>query len=138
MPGVESLKRRQYYGHPRNQFWTILHRLLRPEDWEDYNDKKATLKDRRILLWDVIHSCRRKGSLDSDLRDIKVNDINRIFDQHRSLRAVFCNGQTTFKLFKKYYHDINLPVLALPSTSPAYTIPLQKKLIGWRKILKFI
>lgn len=28
MPGEESLKKRQYYAHPRNQFWKIIHSIF--------------------------------------------------------------------------------------------------------------
>lgn len=137
MPGVESLKRRQYYGHPRNQFWEILESLLKPQKWGDYRERKETLKARRILLWDVVRSCRRNGSLDANLRDIKINDFNRLLRNRRSLKAVFCNGQTAFNLFKRHT-DITLPVYALPSTSPAYTLPFKVKLARWRRIMHFI
>lgn len=138
MPGVESLRQQQYYGHPRNQFWAIMQSLLKCINAENYNDKKKMLLDHHIILWDVIHSCRRNGSLDSNLRDVKINDIKQILDKRSTVCAIFCNGQTAFKLFNRYYGDIDLPAFALPSTSPAYTLPLRMKLSKWRKILKFI
>jgi len=138
MPGVESLNKQQYYGYPRNQFWAILMTLLKREIFNNYEDKKRTLMNNHIALWDVVHSCRRNGSLDSNLKDVKTNDFNYLFEKYFTLKAVFCNGQTAYKLFKQYNDDINLPIIALPSTSPAYTLSFDKKLAQWRRILKFI
>jgi hypoxanthine-DNA glycosylase len=138
MPGTESLKKRQYYGHPRNQFWAIVQGLLGQERTDDYKDKKRMLYDHHIVLWDVVHSCRRKGSLDANMRDVKINDLKQLLLECSSVRAVFCNGQTAFKLFKRYHRDVDLPVFPLPSTSPAYTLPFRKKMARWRRILKFI
>ena len=138
MPGVESLNKQQYYGHPRNQFWTILIALLKCEILDDYEDKKRMLINNHIALWDVVHSCQRNGSLDSSLKDVKTNDFKHVFEEHPTLRAVFCNGQTAYKLFKQYNDCADLPIIALPSTSPAYTLSFDKKLVRWQKILKFI
>ena len=96
------------------------------------------LTSNHIALWDVVRSCRRSGSLDSHLRDVKVNNIKRLIKKHATLKAIFCNGQTSYKLFKRYNGDIALPVLALPSTSPAYTLSFNEKFVQWRKILEFI
>ena len=138
MPGVESLKQQQYYGHPRNQFWEIIRKLLKAKRSDDYNVKKRMLMDHRIVLWDVIRSCRRNGSLDSNLRDVVINDFKQLIEKYRTLNAVFCNGRTAYSLFKRYHCDINLPVFYLPSTSPAYTLSFDRKIAQWRKILKFI
>lgn len=138
MPSVKSLNKQQYYGHPSNQFWVILATLLRCEASEYYEDKKQMLTNNNIALWDAVHHCRRNGSLDSNLKDVKTNDFKHVFEEHSTLKAVFCNGQTAYKLFKRYNDGISLPIIALPSTSSAYTLSFDKKLIQWRKILEFI
>jgi len=138
MPSVESLKQKQYYGLARNQFWKILENLLKSGVLNNYEDKKRMLMNNYIALWDVVYSCRREGSLDSNIRDIKINDFKHLLKTHTTLKAIFCNGQTSYKLFRRTNKDIDLPVIVLPSTSPAYTLSFDIKLAQWRKILKFI
>ena len=138
MPSVESLRRKQYYGLVRNQFWKILENLLKSDALNNYEDKKRMLMSNHIALWDVVYSCRREGSLDSNLRDIELNDFNGLIKKHTMLKAIFCNGQTSYKLFKQYHGEVSIPIVALPSTSPAYTLSFDEKLFEWRKILKFI
>ena len=138
MPGAESLRIRQYYGHPRNQFWEIMKRLLKQKSIASYVDKKRMVFNNGIALWDVIHSCKRDGSLDANLRDIKVNDFKRFIKRHPNIRAVFCNGQTAFRLFNRHCGYVDLPVLCLPSTSPAHSIPVSNKLRKWKKVLRFL
>ena len=138
MPSVESLNQQQYYGHPRNQFWAILSALLKYKIPDHYEVKKQMLTSNCIVLWDVVWSCRRNGSLDSNLRDIELNDFDGLIKKHATLKAIFCNGQTSYKLFKRYNGEVSLPIIALPSTSPAYTLSFDKKLSEWRKILKFL
>jgi hypoxanthine-DNA glycosylase len=112
--------------------------LLKRKTSDHYEDKKRMLMNNHIAVWDVVHSCRRNGSLDSNLKDVKTNDFKYFFEEHSTLRAVFFNGQTAYKLFKRHNDDITLPAIVLPSTSPAYTLFFGKKLIQWRKILEFI
>lgn len=138
MPGVESLNKQQYYGHPRNQFWPIISLLFNIDLPADYWGRLKILKQNRIALWDVIHACRREGSLDSNLKDVEVNGFDHLIRKHKSIKAVFCNGQTSYKLFRKYNGHIDLPIIVLPSTSPAYTISLDEKLLAWKQILDFI
>jgi len=138
MPSVESLRQKQYYGLPRNQFWKILGNLLKSDELNNYEDKKRMLMSNHIALWDVVYSCRREGSLDSNMRDIKTNDFKYLLKTHTTLKAIFCNGQVSYQLFRRTNKDIDLPIIVLPSTSPAYTLPFDQKLSEWRKILKFI
>ena len=88
-------------------------KLLKSEQLNNYNDKKKMLTDNHIVLWDVIQSCRRKGSLDSNLRDVKINNFEQLFKNYHTLKAVFCNGQTAYKLFYRYHGENGLPVFAI-------------------------
>ena len=65
MPGRESLRARQYYAHPRNQFWPIMTELLLGVSVTDYAAKVRMLLQADIALWDVMKSCYRPGSLDA-------------------------------------------------------------------------
>ena len=71
MPGEESLRKQEYYGHPRNQFWRIIYALFDVPLEDNYEKKLMFLKSKGIALWDVIESCWREGSLDSNIRNEK-------------------------------------------------------------------
>ena len=76
IPGVKSLEKQQYYGHPQNKFWKIIFELLNEEFTDDYTQRIATISKHHIALWDVIDSCERKGSLDSEIRNEEANQID--------------------------------------------------------------
>jgi len=135
MPGVKSLEAGEYYAHPQNQFWRIMAKLLNDDLPATYAQKKEMLLRNRIALWDVVASCTRKGSLDSNIRDVKANDLGGLMNKYRNIRAIFCNGNTAFKFFKAGQYECNIPVFVLPSTSPAHTKPLSWKVTQWRRIL---
>ena len=65
MPGAESLRRQQYYAKRGNAFWPIMGHLVGAGPDLDYEQRVAKLRQRGIALWDVLHQCNRKGSLDS-------------------------------------------------------------------------
>jgi hypothetical protein len=77
-PGVASLVKAQYYGHPQNHFWRLVGAVIEePLAEMDYEARKRTLLKHHIGLWDVIDACRREGSLDSNIRDPRHNDFSR-------------------------------------------------------------
>ena len=39
IPGVKSLEKQQYYGHPQNKFWKIIFELFNEEFTEDYTER---------------------------------------------------------------------------------------------------
>ncbi|HEY1299086.1 MAG TPA: DNA-deoxyinosine glycosylase, partial [Stellaceae bacterium] len=65
LPGEESLRRRQYYAHPRNLFWPILFCLFDAAPLDDYPAKLAFAAARRVALWDVCESGEREASADA-------------------------------------------------------------------------
>ena len=80
MPGVASLEKHQYYGHPRNAFWPIMGELFGAYPAIDYPLRLQRLLDRHVALWDVLMSCHRPGSLDADIRSgtEQVNDFSEL------------------------------------------------------------
>ena len=136
VPGVKSLQMQQYYAHPQNHFWKIIFELLGEEFTFDYEKRIEIISKNNIALWDVIDTCNREGSLDTKIRNEEHNDILKLLNAHPPIRAIFCNGQKSFKNLKKILgKESEIPVFVLPSTSPLHTISLQKKLEEW-KILK--
>lgn len=136
MPGVQSLEAKQYYAHPQNQFWRIMADILGCLPPTTYARKKAMLLKNRIALWDVIDGCHREGSSDANIRDIKSQDFGRFFKKYPNIKAVFCNGQTALRLFHRHYPDCRIPVVLLPSTSPAHTQPMAWKVKYWKAALR--
>lgn len=136
-PGVQSLKKQEYYGHPRNQFWRLVYTLFDKEVDNDYNKKKKFLLSRRIALWDVIDSCKRKGSLDSNIKDYAANQLNQLFIDYPNIKHIFFNGFKAEKVFNK---TVDFDILKdkaftrLPSSSPARTMRFEEKLNQWKII----
>jgi len=93
-PGKESLRKQEYYAHPRNAFWSIIRILFRLEDSLSYLERVKALKSNRVALWDVLLSCQREGSLDSSIDDttISVNDFTLFFRKYKEIQWVFFNG----------------------------------------------
>lgn len=143
MPGIASLAAQQYYAHPRNAFWTILGGLLGFDPKLEYPKRTQLLITHRIALWDVLQSCRRFGSLDSDIEaeSIVANDFGRFFGRHRHIQHVYFNGAGAEVLYRRHVLR-SLPLAPdrmytrLPSTSPANaSIPLPTKASAWRVVL---
>jgi len=115
MPSLESLRQQQYYAHPRNAFWTIVAEVLgHSRATTPYAEQLARLADAGYLLWDVLHSCRRPGSLDADIVDETPNDIVGLLARHPTVRRIAFNGQPAAQLFRR--HVLEPLQLARPAT----------------------
>ena len=135
MPSVKSLADAQYYAHPRNAFWPILFDIFGQMPHNDYIRKMDLIRDNRLALWDAAACCYREGSLDSNMRDIIYNDFNRLYAHCPGIDTVLCNGGTAHTLFMKSGFAGDRRVIRMPSTSPAYTMPYDKKLAVWKQTL---
>lgn len=119
MPGRVSLERAQYYAHPRNAFWPMLYDYFGEPITDDYERRIDFARAHRIALWDSAAVCVRAGSLDTAMKQIQLNDFAALLAACPELRAVACNGARSYALFMQSACAQRLPVLALPSTSPA-------------------
>lgn len=139
IPGVKSLEMQQYYAHPQNKFWRIILELLNEKFTEDYTKRIEILKKHHIALWDVIDSCERKGSLDSEIKNEEANQIDELLEEHLNVKAIFCNGGKSYKNLQKLLgKNYKLPIFLMPSTSPLHTISFERKFEEWKKVLEFI
>lgn len=139
VPGVKSLEMQQYYAHPQNQFWKIIFKLFEEDFTADYQKRTEIIRKNNIALWDVIDSCEREGSLDTKIRNEEYNDILKILRDHPNIKAVFCNGQKSFKNLKKILgKESEIPIFVLPSTSPLHTVSFDKKLAEWEILKTFL
>ena len=136
MPSVKSLEQAQYYAHPRNAFWRILFDIFSEPLTLDYERKKALIREHGLALWDTAAICEREGSLDSDMHDVVYNDFSTLYEVCTDIRTVLCNGATAHSLFLKSGYAGERRVVRMPSTSPAYTLPYEKKLALWKKELE--
>ncbi len=137
-PSVISLKENEYYGNKKNSFWIILSNIFNESNLNSYPEKIEFIKKSNIILWDVVKTCSRKGSLDSEIKDVEVNDIKKIIEDNDSIIKVFFNGQTANKLYKRYinYYKEDVEYITLPSSSPAYTLKIQEKIKIWKSCFK--
>ena len=145
MPGVASLEAVQYYAHPRNAFWSIMEQLFGIDATADYSDRIGQIVEQPVILWDTLQSCRRPGSLDSniDLASAQANDFPGLLSRYDQVRAIFFNGAASETYFRKLVLDDidtgTIQLMRLPSTSPANAgMSFDDKLDAWRKILEFV
>lgn len=139
MPGKASLAAGEYYAHPRNHFWPIMGELVGARPCLPYEKRLGLLRASGIALWDVMKSCVRRGSLDSDIEEASVvpNDFAAFFRRHPEIDRLFFNGARAEQCFRRHVlpslQDRPPRCLRLPSTSPANAgTPYVKKLEAWR------
>jgi TDG/mug DNA glycosylase family protein len=140
LPGEESLRRQQYYAHPRNVFWQIMGDLVGAAPELPYAARIEALIANGVAVWDVCAAAYRSGSLDSsiDLKSVNANDFQSFFARHPRLSLVCFNGTKASAL----YDARVMPSLSadmkrirytvLPSTSPAHaSVPYESKRSAW-------
>jgi TDG/mug DNA glycosylase family protein len=140
LPGELSLARRQYYGNPRNHFWRLMTEVTGTELVPlAYEERLSALLDAGIGLWDTIGAASRRGSLDGAIRDHRANALPELVVRLPALRAVGFNGGKSAALGTKQLAGAHgLTLIALPSSSPAYTLSFEAKLKAWLQLRDFL
>ncbi len=138
-PSRRSLDAGEYYANKRNQFWEVMGSLTGTDPALPYNERLACLVSRGIALWDAIGSCRREGSADSRIESPSGNPIRDLLASHPGIRLIACNGSASARLVQGLDLPVTIPVLRLPSTSPAYArLSLNGKIREWSVIRAYL
>lgn len=142
LPGDESLRLKQYYANPNNQFWKILSEIYGESIEADYLKRLEFLRRRGVALWDVLRSAERPGSADSATKNAVANDFTNLVATPTGLKAIVFNGGEAKKLFRRHVEKSQPTVASssllkvdLPSTSPApgkHVLPLEEKVARWK------
>ena len=141
LPGEESIRRGQYYAHPRNAFWPIMGELFGAGRELPYPAQLRKLAANGIALWDVLRAARRPGSLDAAIhpRRLEPSAIPDLLARHPELERIVFNGGAAEVLFRRHAAKrcgdrlAGVELVRLPSTSPAHASrPFAQKLAAWR------
>ena len=128
-PSPKSREQRFFYGHPRNRFWPVLAAVFGEAAPQSIEEKRALALRHHIALWDTIASCEIVGASDVAIRNPVPNDLKAIVDTSQ-IRAVFCTGSTSFRLYEKLCRkQTGIEAICLPSTSPANAAWTQERLV---------
>jgi double-stranded uracil-DNA glycosylase len=143
MPSKASLRARQYYAHPQNLFWRIIGGIVGFDPVIPYDTRVALVRSADLAIWDVLKSCTRASSLDSDIDGATAvpNDIAAFLAAHPQIRRICFNGAKAEALYIKHvrprlgaYPDVQY--VRLPSTSPANaSLALTEKVRAWQAIV---
>ena len=145
-PSPKSREAMFFYGHPQNRFWKVMAQLLRWQGTDvgftvpsSVEEKRAMLLENHIALWDTIASCDITGASDQSITNVTPNDLSIIF-KNAEIRAVFCNGAASHRLYMKYIFPANgREAVKLPSTSPANAAWSVERLVSaWSCILDYL
>lgn len=134
MPSTVSRKNNFYYAHKTNRFWNILS-ILFDIDLNENVDKEKFLLNNNIAIYDMINECDIKGSNDSSIKNIKINDLKPII-KNSKIKYIFCTGKLSYNLYKKHYKNLNIECFYLPSPSSANATYSLEKLINEYSIIK--
>jgi TDG/mug DNA glycosylase family protein len=143
MPGKASLAANQYYAHPRNLFWRFIEALFGIQADLPYSQRCRRLAREGVSLWDVLRTCTRSSSLDSDIVEgsIIAQDFEGFLRAHPRIGVIFFNGAKAESVYLRHVRPAlpddlaAIPTVRLPSTSPANAaIPYPVKLRQWQAI----
>jgi len=145
IPGKESLLAGQYYAHRHNSFWQIMGDLIAATPTLPYASRIQILKSNGIALWDVLASCTRNSSLDSDIDKTSASPNNFVLflSTHQNITDIFFNGAMAEKCFYTLVQHMLEPKLLrykrLPSTSPANaSLSYNQKLSSWKAVIQIM
>ena len=123
MPGIKSLEMQEYYAHPQNRFWKLMGIFCNCTNLSElnYENKIEILLQNGFALWDVIKSCERTGSLDTNIKKEIPNEIPKLLAKYKNIKTICLNGNKAYCAFEKHFPNIKNKYIIhkLPSTSPA-------------------
>jgi len=147
-PSRLSLERKEYYGNPKNHFWTVVSSCFGLPEPTGYEGKMELLKRCRIAVWDLFASCERQGSLDKDIARAFPNPVASLLEGFPTIRSVGANGGASAGGFLKEFvrargallprtgdslawkpsfsPERSIRLFRLPSTSPVPTAVFKK------------
>lgn len=133
LPGEASLAAQRYYAHPQNQFWRLLGGAIGKDlAGLTYDERLDGLAACEIALWDVVAQATRLGSLDGAIRRVTPNPLRDFVATHPRLEAIGFNGQTAARIGRAALGNSHqLQLVDLPSSSPANTLPFDRKAERW-------
>lgn len=135
-PSIASFEQSFYYAHPRNAFWPIMESIF-GVTLESNESKKLFCLDRGIGLWDVIGSCERSNSSDTNLKNCVPNDFEKLLQNYPHIQTLAFTGKKSHDLFMKFYKGLNVEKVLLPSTSPAHAaMKFEEKKEYYRRVLE--
>lgn len=134
LPGEKSLLIQQYYGNPQNRFWMLMSEVIGVDLVPlDYALRLQTLLSHGVGLWDVVAQAHRPGSLDSSIRNRDDNDLVGLLARFPAIATIAFNGGTAARIGERALgaEASRYRLVALPSSSPAYTRPYAEKALQW-------
>ena len=137
LPGDKSLAVQEYYGNRQNKFWMLMSEVIDVDLGPlDYSTRLRALLAHGVGLWDVVAEARRKGSLDSHIRERNDNDLHGLLSRHPNIKAIAFNGGTAGRLGLKVLGAAALAynIVELPSSSPAHTLGYAEKAKKWQTL----
>ena len=140
LPGEESLAQGRYYANPRNQFWRLMSAVVGVDLMPlAYDVRLEALLKARAGLWDTVASATRNGSLDAAIKSHQANDLLSLIERLPELRATAFNGGTSARVGQKQLGNLaGFERVALPSSSPAYTLAFERKREAWLQLRRFL
>ncbi len=106
-----------------------------------YAERLEVLLAAGVGLWDTVASATRSGSLDGAIKDHEANDLRALIEGLPQLRChlVFLNGRKSAAIGRAAVgKQDRLAQVALPSSSPAFTLPFETKLSAWLELRAFL
>lgn len=146
-PGARSLQLQQYYAHPQNHFWPIMQALWPLAGWpadKNYARRCECLLAQGVGVWDVYAECDRQGSLDTAIRNARLNDFPGLLMRSPQLVGIAHNGGESFRHAKAVGQALaaagmggQVHIHRLPSTSPANASwTFERKCTAWRAVMQ--
>ena len=134
-PSKKSRESEGYYSNESNSFWNIICGFY--NESLQTNKKEDILLKHHIAVWDMIESCEIVGSSDKKIKDPeyhKVSEIQALLKQS-NIKKIIINGYTLDETYKKYFGEIDMPSVAVLSTSSENNGRKIQREQEWRKEL---
>jgi hypoxanthine-DNA glycosylase len=136
IPGDISLAKGQYYANSNNHFWKIMNDIFENMP-ELYEERCKWLLKHGIALWDVAANADRNGSLDTAIKNARVNDFYTFYQSYPAIKRICFNGTKAQEIYNKKAIKLDTKkYILLPSSSSARAMKWDAKLKEWKNLIK--